>query len=109
MKQHFVDATGVNRVVFAEEPQQQQQPPQPRPRPCAVIEKAELERAEVTDRESSDSSLAEVEMEAVSDSCSSEVEIAEVDPTRVGNVVASAEIPKSVLPEMLRVKDHFEG
>lgn len=88
MKQHFVDATGVNRVIFAEEPQP--------PRPSAVIEKVELQDAELTDRESSDSSSSEVEI------------VEEVDRTNAGNAAASAEIPKTVLPEMLRVQEYFE-
>lgn len=96
MKQHFVDARGVNRVMFAQAPQSQQ------PRPSAVSPVAsrpaievELQDAEVAVRESSDSPSAEVEM-------------VEVDKASVGTVVASAEIPKSVLPEILRVQEYFE-
>lgn len=91
MKQHFVDATGVNRVVFAEEPQQ----PQPQPSVMSArmaIEEAEMHDGDVTDGESSDSH-------------SAEVDAVEVDRT---NIVASGEIPKTVLPEMLRVQEYFE-
>eukprot|EP00752_Nemacystus_decipiens_P006689 g6015.t1 len=92
MKQHYVDATGVTRVVFAEEPQRQ--PQQPRPR--AVVENGELQDSKVAVGEYSDSS-------------SAEVEVVEVEQTNVGKVVASTEIPKSVLPEMLRVEEYFES
>lgn len=88
MKQHFVGATGVNRVVFAEEQQ---------PRPSALASPPFIESAELQD--------AEVSAEASSDSSSAEVERVEVDQTEV---VASAEIPSNVLPEMLRVQEYFE-
>lgn len=85
MNQHFVDATGVNRLVFAEEPRPTAKPVASRP----FIEEVE----QLTVGESSDLTSAEV---------------AVADQINVDSVAASTEIPKSLLPEMLRVREYFE-
>lgn len=88
MNQHFVDAKGVNRVIFADEPR-------PKPRPSTV---------KPGDSRPGDAKLAGAREHSDSPSGGA-MAVEEVDE---GNVVASAEIPRSVLPEMLRVKDYFE-
>lgn len=96
MNQPFIDKTGVKRVLFADEPQ-------PQPRPCAVktmapdpfIENAERQNAKPTVGESAG------KLSAI-------VEEVEADQICLENVMASADMHKSLLPEMLRVQEWFE-
>lgn len=99
--QPFVDETGVNRVIFFDEPQ-----PQPQPRPSIIVkpvasrlitENAEQKNARLP----ADGSVGML-------SAKVEVEVEEVDQVCLGNVVAYAESHKRLLPEMLRVREWFE-
>ena len=95
LSQPFVDETGVQRVLFAEEPQ-----PQPRP-PTAkrmgsgpFIETAGQQNAKLTNTRS-------VGL------LPGKVEEVKTDQVCVDNAVASADMHKSLLPEMLRVQEWF--
>lgn len=94
ISQPFADATGVSRVFFAGEPQPRQSAAKPmvcRP----LIEQAEQQGAQSAVRDSSGVP-------------SEEVAALEEDQICLDNVVASADMHRSVLPEMLRVQEWFE-
>lgn len=100
MNQPFIDETGVNRVLFAEEPQRQ--PPQPQPytaEPAAYrpfFENAGNRDAQPFVRERSRSQT------------SGELVVSEEVQVSLSKILASAQVQKRVLPEMLRVQECIE-
>lgn len=96
MNQPIIDETGVNRVIFAEEPQ-------PQPRPSTV--KRVASRLSIEQREQHD---AELTAAGNTGMLSAKAAVADVDQICLDNMVASADMHKNVLPEMLRVQEWFE-
>lgn len=94
MSQPFVDETGVNRVVFAEEPQ---------PRPSTAKPAASRPLIEQPGQQNYGLTVGgSAEISAM------KAGVVEMDQICLDNVVASEEIHKKVLPELLRVQEWFE-
>lgn len=96
MNQPFLDETGVKRVVIAEEPH-------PQPRPSTLKPVAYGPFIEQLGQQGADRTVA-----GSAGVLSAKVAEAEADRVCLDNVVASAVMHKSVLPEMRRVQEWFE-
>lgn len=100
MKQPFLDDTGIQRVLFADEPQQQ--PPLPSSvKPvifCPPVEKAALDDDEQPAVGPSQGGLPSEKNVATEEECQ----------VYLSSIIASTDMHKSVLPEMLRAQECIE-